>query len=421
MIKTKLLKDEFIYYEKLNNGLEVYIHPKNELIDNYCALQVNFGGQDLEYILDNKKYGLPAGTAHFLEHVYFENDDINLSDEFADNNADINAYTSREVTKYYFNSQVNFIELLRRFLKHFSEVKITDKTINKERNIIKKEILMYEDNLYNQVNDKLLKQMYQDNKVWVDIAGTIDSVNKINFTVLNQAINHFYQPSNMTLIVTGAFEPEDILKVIKESNFNKLPNIYGMKPKLVFNDKSSTNKDFVKTNLNQKVNYAMIGLKIDLTIFKNIDKNIKRLAIILFFEYYFGESSKNYQLLETENLINYMYSTYVKITGNYAYFTIGSESNKPKKLIKRIKQMLYNLEPIEKDIFLAHKRSRIGNYIGYFENVYKINYILSDLILKHINIYNYLDVISNIKVEDILITKEVISDKNIFSTCYINK
>ena len=82
MIKTKVLVDEYIYYERLANGLEVYILPKEEHIDNYCALQVNFGGQDLEYKLNSKQYNLPAGTAHFLEHVYFENNSINLSDKF---------------------------------------------------------------------------------------------------------------------------------------------------------------------------------------------------------------------------------------------------------------------------------------------------------------------------------------------------
>ncbi|MFW5794691.1 MAG: EF-P 5-aminopentanol modification-associated protein YfmH [Bacillota bacterium] len=421
MIKTKILEDEFIYYEKLKNGLEVYIHPKKEHIDSYCALQINFGGQDLAYQLGNKAYNLPAGTAHFLEHVYFESDNINLSEIFANKNADINAYTSREVTKYYFNSQENFTELLKVFLAHFSKVNITEKTIKKEPNIIKKEILMDEDNLYNKVNDDLLKQMYVDNKVWVDLAGTITSVEKINSEVLNQAIRHFYRPNNMILVITGAFDPETILSIIKASAFNNSEITHKEKPRLIFDNTSSLKHDIIKTDKNQKVNFAMIGVKIDLALFKLMNTNLKRLAIILFFEYYFSESSDNYQKLEAEKLINYMYSTNVKITDNYAYFTIGSESNKPKKLINRLKQMLLSLESIDNNIFLAYKRSRIGNFIGYFENVYKINYILSDLLLKRINIYDYLAVITNIKKEDIEITKNAITNKNIFSTIYLNK
>ncbi|MCF7923847.1 MAG: insulinase family protein [Candidatus Izimaplasma sp.] len=421
MIKNKLLTDEFIYYEKLENGLEVYIHPKKEHIDNYCALQVNFGGQDLEYNFNALNYSLPAGTAHFLEHVYFESDGQNLSDEFADKNADINAYTTREVTKYYFNSQENFVPLLKRFLEHFSKVNISEETIKKERNIIKKEILMYEDNLYNQVNDELLKQMYLDEKVWIDLAGTIDSVNKINSYVLKQAIEHFYRPNNMILIVTSNYDPELILDVIKASNFNQNKSISLIKPNLIFNLGTKTTHDIVKLNKNQKVSYAMLGIKIDLGLFDKVDESLKRLAIILFFEYHFSESSKNYEILDKEKLINYMYNTNVKITEHYAYFTVGSESNNPKKLIKRIKELLRKLEPIEEDIFLAHKHSRIGNFIGYFENVYKINYILSDLILKNINIYDYLAVISSIKSTDIEITKQTIKSQNILSVIYTDK
>lgn len=420
MRKMQILVDEYLYHKQLENGLNIYIHPKKDFVDYHAALQVGMGGQSIDYFFEDKLYTLPAGCAHFLEHIMFENRGVNISDLFAEMNADINASTSRDVTKYYFSAQEKFEDILSIFLNHFSTIQISDDTIEKEREIIIKEIKMYEDNMFYQVHDDLIKHMYQDEKIWQDIAGTEASVKHIDRLVIEQAINHFYQANNMTLILTGPFDPQDIFALIEASDLAKMvPN--RKKPVLSFNQIGESNHHMYKVNHKQSVNYMAYGIKIDLSYFDHLSTSQKRLAMIMFFEYYFGESSKNYQRLKDENLINYSYYTSIQISDHYGYFILASESKKPKKLLKRLDEMVGALEGISERLFLASKRSRIGHFIGYFDNAHSVNSALSDLIKKDIDIQAYIDHVSHIRLDDVNLTKASIRKDRIYSVIYAKK
>ena len=65
--------------------------------------------------------------------------------------------------------------------------------------------------------------LYKNNPVKKDIAGTIESISEIDSELLYKCYNTFYNLSNMTLFVTGDFEPEKILSVIEESILKNEP------------------------------------------------------------------------------------------------------------------------------------------------------------------------------------------------------
>ena len=49
-IVNELLKEE-LYYEKLENGLDVYFMPKRGFTKKYAVLATNYGSNDLEFIV----------------------------------------------------------------------------------------------------------------------------------------------------------------------------------------------------------------------------------------------------------------------------------------------------------------------------------------------------------------------------------
>ena len=57
---------------KLDNGLTIYLLPDNNKHTTYINLIVNFGGLNNKIIINNKKYNIKNGTAHFLEHLVLE-------------------------------------------------------------------------------------------------------------------------------------------------------------------------------------------------------------------------------------------------------------------------------------------------------------------------------------------------------------
>ena len=64
------LINEKIYYEKLDNGLEIYASYQKNFNNNLACFLTNFGGIDIEFIPINEEdmVKMPSGIAHFLEH-----------------------------------------------------------------------------------------------------------------------------------------------------------------------------------------------------------------------------------------------------------------------------------------------------------------------------------------------------------------
>ena len=65
--------DETIYYEKLENGMDVYLYSKDNWNNNYVTFTTKFGSIYNEFVpIDNDKMiKVPYGVAHFLEHKVF--------------------------------------------------------------------------------------------------------------------------------------------------------------------------------------------------------------------------------------------------------------------------------------------------------------------------------------------------------------
>ena len=98
MNKIKLEKlDLELYYEKLNNGLEVYIVPKDNVNSIYVTFSTKFGSVYQEFVPNGGKemIKVPLGVAHFLEHKMFEQKDGKDPFTFySERGCDANANTS---------------------------------------------------------------------------------------------------------------------------------------------------------------------------------------------------------------------------------------------------------------------------------------------------------------------------------------
>ena len=62
-----------LYYEKLDNGLEVYLIPNKKVQNKYVTFSTKYGSVDNEFVPynDTEMKKVPDGIAHFLEHKLF--------------------------------------------------------------------------------------------------------------------------------------------------------------------------------------------------------------------------------------------------------------------------------------------------------------------------------------------------------------
>ena len=196
IIESLKIKEK-IYMEKLENGLTVMIVPKNNTNKKYVIWGTHFGSNDNHFIVPgtNEEVQVPDGVAHFLEHKMFEQENgRNSLDVLMALGVDANAYTTNNHTAYLFETIDHFDEALDELMDYVQNPYFTDQNVEKEKGIIAQEIGMYDDEPGWQLYMNALDCMYKTNAIKIDIAGTVESISKIDKEVLYKCYNTFYHP-----------------------------------------------------------------------------------------------------------------------------------------------------------------------------------------------------------------------------------
>ena len=143
---SKLEKlDLNLYEETLQNGLKVYVIPKDNVNSIYATFSTKFGSVFKEFVPngDKKMIDVPLGVAHFLEHKMFEQEDEKDPFTFySERGCDANANTSNYKTTYLFSGSNSFEENINYLLDYVQKPYFTDENVEKEKGIIEQEIII---------------------------------------------------------------------------------------------------------------------------------------------------------------------------------------------------------------------------------------------------------------------------------------
>ncbi len=202
---------ETVYNGTHESGLSVYVIPKEGFTKSYMVLATAFGSVNNHFIKDGKIIRVPDGTAHFLEHKMFDQENGEaVFDRFAAVGGNANAFTDFTATAYLFSATAHVYENLDILLDYTMHPYYTKETVAKEQGIIGQEIRMYEDDPEWNVYFGALSAMYHHHPVNIDIAGTVSSIASITPETLYTCYQAFYHPSNMVLVAVGAVDPSSI-------------------------------------------------------------------------------------------------------------------------------------------------------------------------------------------------------------------
>lgn len=404
-IVNDILKEE-VYYEKLDNGLDVYFMPKKGFTKKFAVLATNYGSNDLEFIPINQteKFKVNEGIAHFLEHKMFEQPDGgNAFDKFSKLGASANAYTNFTMTAYLFSCTENFYESLQHLIDYVQTPYFTDENVEKEKGIIEQEIKMYNDDPDWNVYFNCLKAMYSKYPVNIDIAGTVDSIYKITKEELYTCYNTFYNPGNMILFVVGDVDAEKVMEIAKKSNHydvdklkNEIERFYPEEPKTV-------NEKEIVAEFPISMPIFNIGFKDSDVGMKGKELLRKEVITEILLDMILKRGSEIFEELYMSGLINDNFGCGFTSQVDYGYTLIGGESNEPRKvkdtIIKYINK--YKEDGLSEDDFNRVKKKKMGQFIKYFDSV---NFIANNFIsykFKGINLMDYLEVIKQVKFEEV--------------------
>lgn len=208
-----LITGEQVHRLEHPSGLTILVYPKEGYRSAYAIFGTRYGSVDTTFVKDGESIEVPAGIAHYLEHKLFENEDCDAFARYAKTGASANAFTSFDVTAYLFGCADNFKDSLEILLDFVQKPYFTEQTVQKEQGIIGQEIRMCEDSPDRRVLFNLLRAMYKNHPVRVDIAGTVESISHITPELLYDCYYTFYNLHNMVLCVCGNVTVEDVTEV----------------------------------------------------------------------------------------------------------------------------------------------------------------------------------------------------------------
>nr|WP_263313462.1 pitrilysin family protein [Mammaliicoccus sp. Marseille-Q6498] len=397
--------DETVYEETLENGLKVVVIPKKGFSKTFVTYTTQFGSLDHTF----KPHGsdeyvtVPDGVAHFLEHKLFEKEEGDVFTKFAENDAQVNAFTTFDRTSYLFSATDNVNDNIIRLLEMIESPYFTEQTVEKEKGIIAEEIKMYQE----QPNYKLMFQtlgaLYHHHPVQIDIAGTVDSIYKITAEDLYLSYETFYHPANMVLIVVGDVNPEDTIQLVRDHELKR--NMQEMPPIARYNieEPETVHQSYIETKLDIVQEKSMIAFKFKPNTISDELRVKNDMEMMIALDLMLGEQTDFYQNLLENDVIDdtFGYQFVNEMTYSYLILAVTTDKHEQFKaaIIDELKQFISH--GFDEDELNRVRKQTLGEIVSSLNSPEYIANQFTKFYFEGVELFKLINILESITVESV--------------------
>ncbi len=354
--------DETLYSQTLPNGLRLMVCHKPGFTKKLCYFAADYGAVHTEFTLEGEQYTVPAGIAHYLEHKMFDMPQGDVSRQFAALGASVNAFTSYDMTAYYFSCTDNFESCLKLLLEFVSTPYFTEETVEKERAIIGQEISMSADEPGSRAFENLMTVLYERHPIRIPVLGTVESIAGITPQLLHLCHRAFYNPANMLLCIVGDVDAQQVADIARQVLGDE------RRPLAEKADFPEEQLHYVQPLVEEEMPIAMPTFSLAMKAWcpEKGEAAIRREIIgDLAAEALFGESSQLYLQLYRDGLIDSSFGGGFDTVDGCAMLSCGGDSDDPQAVRDAILARGAQLarQGIEEADFRRMKRSAMGRRI----------------------------------------------------------
>lgn len=197
----------------LDNGMTLLIWQNKAVPKVLVQIAYNIGS----YVEQSGERGL----AHLIEHMIFKGTE-KLSESDIDEigrkyGASFNAFTSMDVTSYYFETNKNnwkpFAHILADCMKN---ARFDEQHLASELKAVIQELKMYKDNYWSMMFEKITSLLFPANHPYhFPVIGYKEDLLNLSAANLKKFYEKYYTPEHATLFVIGDVDPDDVVAVVK--------------------------------------------------------------------------------------------------------------------------------------------------------------------------------------------------------------
>jgi zinc protease len=173
----------------------------------------------------NEKAG-ESGLSHQLEHLLFKGTSdrpVQFGRLFSALGSQFNAFTSYDETAYFGTVQRDKLDALLTLEadRMVNSINGTEQ-LTSEKRVVISELQGYENFPDYRLNRAVMKAAFPDRAYGLPVGGTKADVEKFTVEQVRDYYQTYYRPDNATLVVTGDFDEEAVLKSVGDT-FGKIP------------------------------------------------------------------------------------------------------------------------------------------------------------------------------------------------------
>ena len=379
--------DERQFKKVLPNGLRVLVQPRKGFNKKIAYFVTDFGAIHTNFTMDGQQMCVPGGVAHYLEHKLFDMPEGDVTEAFSALGAMPNAFTSYDMTAYFFTCTDHFEQCLELLLKFVSTPYFTEESVAKEQGIIGQEIGMNLDNPYYMCYVNLIEMMYRNHPVTVPVLGSEESIARITPQILRDCHRAFYNPSNMLLCVVGDVDPQAVAAMAEQ--------VLGSDPGPKVERQRHWDEDMTCKESYREIKMQVaskgfqMGFKCE-PIPNGEDGFRAEVVAALALETLVGESSALYLKLYEEGTIDSSFGASFDTLEDLAMVTLGGDAEDPETIRDAVIEEARRIarEGISPEDLQRLKRSSMGRRLRRLDNFDGVCY---QLCAYHLLDYDYLE------------------------------
>lgn len=211
---------------ELANGLKMYVYEKHNVA--VAAVQVWYRTGSL-----NEHPGI-RGISHLFEHMMFRGSEKFGPEEhvlkIAEMGGSWNAATEFDYTFYYQTIPISGIDLVFQMeADRMARLKLDSATLQTERDVVKEEFLLYENDPYQKLLMDMAKAAFGSHPYSWTPLGLKEDLDSISVEDCIEYYRSRYAPNNAALLVVGDVVPDEVLRMA-EKHFGPIPVAPAVEP-----------------------------------------------------------------------------------------------------------------------------------------------------------------------------------------------
>ncbi|MFH0943753.1 MAG: pitrilysin family protein [Planctomycetota bacterium] len=407
MISLKRLENRFgeeVLTGTCQSGLRVTLVPKPDYSKTFGVFSTRFGSADNGFLdrMSGKTVTVPDGVAHFLEHKLFEDEKGDVSDRFSALGASCNASTSFTTTSYIFTATRNVEQCLDLLLNFVQNPYFTEELVQKEQGIIGQEIRMYDDDPSWRIFFNLLGALFREHPVRINIAGTEESIARIDPAVLHTCYRAFYRPGNMAFTLVGRMDVDRVAGQIERDQDSRVPDREGQSSRAFVNDGPIREPEATQT-MDVALPKLLLGYKDRIAGGGGRDTVRRELLSGIALDLLFGRSSESHERLYAEGLIDDSFSAEYTTDVDFGFCMLGGDSERPelmeKHLLKEIDRFLES--GCRKEDFERVRNKFLGKFVSMFDSLEATAHAFCGGVLRGVTPFEVLEILNEVSSDEV--------------------